>query len=291
MSQYAPYVPHQHHPWRDNRRLVRFTVAALVAQAAAAPLQIWNLVTLRDHYRDYLDGGGIARLDSAYLRYNLLSAVASLASIAGIALLVALSYRLAKNHEAIGRPGTRFGPGWAIGGWFIPLASSVIPYLVLVDISKGCDADEAPFSSTWKQRRADNEIYAWWALELFRSIIGIVFAARLVWGFVGVFQDLGRDDATAQVVSSLLDTALGVQIAVQILTALTQLVGAYAVFRLVQKQDSYARAHRLEAPAYAPAPAAWHADPSGRHEHRYWDGLRWTEHVADNGVGGIDPPT
>ena len=36
-------------------------------------------------------------------------------------------------------------------------------------------------------------------------------------------------------------------------------------------------------------PAAWAADPSGRHHHRYWDGTCWTEHVADAGVASVDP--
>jgi hypothetical protein len=37
------------------------------------------------------------------------------------------------------------------------------------------------------------------------------------------------------------------------------------------------------------SPAAWHPDPSGAHEHRYWDGERWTDHVADAGVASTDP--
>ena len=37
------------------------------------------------------------------------------------------------------------------------------------------------------------------------------------------------------------------------------------------------------------APAAWHPDPSGRHQHRYWDGSRWTERVSDDGVQSVDP--
>jgi TPR repeat protein len=36
---------------------------------------------------------------------------------------------------------------------------------------------------------------------------------------------------------------------------------------------------------------AWHPDPYGRHQHRYWDGTQWTEHIADDGVAGIDDPT
>jgi uncharacterized protein HemX len=35
--------------------------------------------------------------------------------------------------------------------------------------------------------------------------------------------------------------------------------------------------------------ADWGADPTGRHEYRYWDGSVWTEHVADQGTTSSDP--
>ncbi len=34
--------------------------------------------------------------------------------------------------------------------------------------------------------------------------------------------------------------------------------------------------------------AAWYADPSGGHELRYWDGVAWTDHVADGGQTSVD---
>jgi uncharacterized protein YxjI len=37
-------------------------------------------------------------------------------------------------------------------------------------------------------------------------------------------------------------------------------------------------------------PAAWYADPFGRHEMRYFNGTEWTEHVSSHGRAGIDPP-
>lgn len=36
--------------------------------------------------------------------------------------------------------------------------------------------------------------------------------------------------------------------------------------------------------------AGWHADPSGRHTLRYWDGAAWTSHVSTNGVASTDQP-
>lgn len=36
-------------------------------------------------------------------------------------------------------------------------------------------------------------------------------------------------------------------------------------------------------------PAGWRADPTGRHEYRYWSGSAWTTHVSDEGRRSVDP--
>jgi Protein of unknown function (DUF2510) len=40
----------------------------------------------------------------------------------------------------------------------------------------------------------------------------------------------------------------------------------------------------------AQRPAAWHPDPSGRHELRWWDGQAWTDRVSDGGEVSTDAP-
>ncbi len=35
--------------------------------------------------------------------------------------------------------------------------------------------------------------------------------------------------------------------------------------------------------------AGWYADPTGRSDHRYWDGSDWTDHVARGGEQALDP--
>lgn len=44
-----------------------------------------------------------------------------------------------------------------------------------------------------------------------------------------------------------------------------------------------------DAPAAPRAAPSWLADPHRRHELRWWDGERWTEHVSNRGVPGTDP--
>jgi hypothetical protein len=37
-------------------------------------------------------------------------------------------------------------------------------------------------------------------------------------------------------------------------------------------------------------PSGWYADPFGRFSHRYYDGARWTDQVARDGLTAVDPP-
>lgn len=42
------------------------------------------------------------------------------------------------------------------------------------------------------------------------------------------------------------------------------------------------------APQQTAVAAGWYADPTGRHEQRYWDGAKWTADVADAGAASQD---
>lgn len=42
-------------------------------------------------------------------------------------------------------------------------------------------------------------------------------------------------------------------------------------------------------PTYTGIPAGWMADPSAKHEQRYWSGTEWTEHVMNDGTPTTDP--
>jgi len=52
-------------------------------------------------------------------------------------------YRAYRNLPALGEQGMTWSPGWAAGGWFVPFANFVIPYLCLRDLWRGC-GDERP---------------------------------------------------------------------------------------------------------------------------------------------------
>lgn len=87
--------------------------------------------------------------------------------VAGILFIIWLfnAYLSAKSRGANQR---RWGPGWAIGGWFIPLANLVIPKMVVneVDRMSSPQAGTPPINERWKHVRRMRSSDAWWFLLL-----------------------------------------------------------------------------------------------------------------------------
>lgn len=56
--------------------------------------------------------------------------------------------------------------------------------------------------------------------------------------------------------------------------------------RHARPQPPTSRSHTLPPPEYLIAD--WYGDPTGRNQHRYWDGTAWTTRVANDGVAATD---
>jgi hypothetical protein len=80
--------------------------------------------------------------------------------------VVVWNYKLAKNHELMGRPGTTFGPVWAVVGWLVPLVNIVVPPLQLAELSKGANPRYPPHSPDWKRAPVGITVILWAVLWL-----------------------------------------------------------------------------------------------------------------------------
>jgi uncharacterized membrane protein len=87
--------------------------------------------------------------------------LSGLVALAIFVLLIIWLYRAAKNNEALGRQNPRLGPGWAIGGWFIPLANFVIPFIIMDDVWRGADPSIARGDPNWRRSSTLGAIWAW----------------------------------------------------------------------------------------------------------------------------------
>lgn len=103
----------------------------------------------------------------------------AVSGVAGIGLLVSLAitvlfiiwmWRAAKNLPFFGRVRPKFGPGFAIGGWFIPFANFIIPGMQMFDIDKG----SGPRLRGGERPRGSALVVVWWLFFIAGRAFGLL---------------------------------------------------------------------------------------------------------------------
>lgn len=277
-------------------------LVAAVLSAALAFLAVRMRSQLEDADRDALLGHADAR-DAVQAFFGGLS-VYLLALLAIGVLFVIWMWRLAKNNQSLGRPGA-LGPGWAIGGWFIPFGSLVIPAVQLQQIWQGADAGVPRGAPDWRQVPRSPQLWLWWVTYVVGQLLTFV-----AFNLINPTEDAGDEISVTLLLNHLDDIRLGVTLFVvgQLLMIVAAALGAAVVVRLTRRQEAATMmlgpaATGLGQPYGSPwpvtppppagrrpvSPPAWHPDPTGRFDHRYWDGHQWTEHVSRGGKLVEDP--
>ena len=93
--------------------------------------------------------------------------------IAQFALLVVAAFifirwfhRAYRNLIALGAGELRFTPGWAIGGWFVPILNLWRPKQIANDVWRGSDPTYETGFLVWRHRGAPAVFAVWWGLFL-----------------------------------------------------------------------------------------------------------------------------
>jgi hypothetical protein len=83
--------------------------------------------------------------------------------------------KLIANHRLLGRPGSKWSPGWAIGAWFVPPgAIYAVPWLIFKELWRGSDPANVPNDPNWRQRAVSPIVHVWWVLYGFVPILGAI---------------------------------------------------------------------------------------------------------------------
>ena len=165
---YSPYGPPD--PASITRRLRMHRMWATLAQVAILIDVVLHLLVIRDvgHQRDIIhqisndplsvtDAQATAADHAA--RVALVLVLVFLAA-AGACLIVWL-YRLCTDAEQFAPGERRLSPGWAIGGWFIPFANLVLPFLVFRGVIKSLHTERD--RGTRSQAGTYWLVGVWWA--------------------------------------------------------------------------------------------------------------------------------
>jgi hypothetical protein len=103
-----------------------------------------------------------------------LATLFSLLALAVAAVLVMIwLFRFSKALDARGVAGRTWSSGWAIGGWFIPIANLVIPRLVVGEMERIAQVPYAndDIGETWKNRSRSVLGDLWWLLWVSGNVV------------------------------------------------------------------------------------------------------------------------
>jgi Domain of unknown function (DUF4328)/Protein of unknown function (DUF2510) len=180
------------------------------------------------------------------------------------AVFIVWQWRSAKNNELLGKIRPRYTPGWSIGGWFIPFANLAIPLRIFQDLWQGADPDTNGYRD-WHGLRRSGLVSLWWTAYLIGNVVSFTSTGSQT------LDDIRAADQRA---------AVGFAI-----TGIAALLAIFVVRSVTDRQDTARGAPRTS----RAADAGWYADPTGRFDHRYWNGSMWTLHASRAGATVIDP--
>jgi hypothetical protein len=160
---YAAYTPTLASavPLKRVKTLTTTIVILLGVYVVGAVIAIVGAPGLVDSAEDFLANPRLEdEFEQDLATYALMGALAQAAQLAIVVLSIIWTYRLVTNHRTIGRQ-TTWGPGMAVGGWFLPPFLYVIPTLVLREAWKASDPTVPPGDERWKQGRDNPLLWLW----------------------------------------------------------------------------------------------------------------------------------
>ena len=148
--------------FRDPRRLTQWLLWLLIAGAVTNAVFAVSELAQHQLLIRMRDGGFASELEmmsaaeGSDLRHGLIGLAVVLINISTIVLFAIWIYRVNSNLHALGTPGLRFTPGWAVGWYFVPFANLWKPYQAMKEIWR---ASKNP--SAWESETT-SPVLGWW---------------------------------------------------------------------------------------------------------------------------------
>jgi hypothetical protein len=219
-------------PARATSILTRGRVAAVLVGAIGVldVIRVWALSTELALLRDVRDGRPFSLSDAraSDRRLDAMAGVYVLLLIAAAIAWAMWQHRGHRNLRSFGRAGLDFTPGWAVGWWFVPIASLWKPFQTVREL--------------WKASDPSADAVGWRAIPTW-PLLGWWWACWIGAGVITFFG--GRSRGTDIDASIASDTALMAGLALQVVAA----VLAIAIIRQVGARQEALRATGAGSPA------------------------------------------
>ncbi len=164
--------------------LSRFNTATARARVAVAALVVWVVVAIvlmvalvsRIQLINDLVAGNTGNLSLSDVQANDTFVRTAAWSEVGAYVLSAIAFlvwlhRVVANNFALGERGLRFTPGWAVGWWFVPIASFVRPFQVMSEAWRASDPRYVRSTPDTRRHVGIAVIALWWPVFLLGNLV------------------------------------------------------------------------------------------------------------------------
>ncbi|HEX7278727.1 MAG TPA: DUF4328 domain-containing protein [Solirubrobacterales bacterium] len=162
------YLPHRvADPQDPPRELSGLAWGAIVSLGLVALLSLARIVVDLQLRSAAGEEGDVPGAYDAFTGWTSLHGLVFLVS-AGV--FIAWFFRAYKNLRRLGVQNMRYGVGWAIGAWFIPIFSLIRPKQIANDVWRGSERG-LDVSAQWRQVIVPPLVHWWWGLFLLQGLL------------------------------------------------------------------------------------------------------------------------
>jgi Domain of unknown function (DUF4328) len=236
--------------YRPLRRRAAWVLALLVVGIVVDAVCVVSGLMERSLLADIARGDLVtsSEADSNDIRQAIVAGVQGIVFVLTCIAFLFWFSRAYRNLEALGAAPLRFGKGWAVGSWFVPILNIWRPKQIANDIWRASDPEAArDQESTWRGGSVPGLYLAWWLAYLAMS-----------W----LYSTASRLTFNAEEISEL-RAVNGVYLAADVLGIVAGVLAVLVVRRTTKRQETRAERLGLE-PREDPTPlwrrkSAWAA--------------------------------
>jgi hypothetical protein len=224
-----------------RRRAVTIIFGAIVAISVAAVISDILYIGLVDRIlagEDVSEAEALAGDD----RQSLIGIIQIGAYVAGAIVFIRWLYGAYQNVDVVARPERRYGHGWAIGGWFVPILNFWRPKQIVNDVWRAGGRSAEDTEPGWLP-------LLWWTAFILSGIANRV--AGRAWDDATL--EGTRDGTIAVMVSDVFDIVAAILAILVVKAATDRLDGRAAEIAKPPEPDEPSSWEAPETPAGAPA--------------------------------------
>lgn len=182
-------------PADPPRDLSGWAWGVYVSFGLMAILGLGRLVSALDLRSTVTGGGDIVGSHDVYSGWT---NIQTLLLLIAAGVFIAWFFQAYKNMRRLGVQNMRYGNGWAIGSWFVPILSLWRPKQIANDIWRGSERGTEVYAG-WKQVPVPGLVHWWWGLFLAQGLLLYIGEQTIESGYRDLFAFGGIESGISQI--------------------------------------------------------------------------------------------